>query len=116
MGAAVKNISLMTLLGSRPTKCSSPLVLYGSPRFVECPPGLSNIQAGPEAVGRGLPGRRDDRLRLALVHALDDEPEQMPYVTTALGRAGCLVVPVLARFEHGNHLVDHPILGAGQDC
>ena len=83
---------------------------------VECPPGLGNIQAGPETVRRDLPGRRDDRLCLALVHALDDEPEQMPYVTTALGRAGCLVVPVLARFEHGNHLVDHPILGAGQDC
>ena len=33
MGAAVKNISLMTLPGSRPTKCSSPVVLYGSPRF-----------------------------------------------------------------------------------
>ena len=83
---------------------------------VECPPGLGNIQAGPETVRRDLPGRRDDRLRLALVHTLDDEPEQMPHVTTALGRAGCLVVPVLARFEHGNHLVDHPILGAGQDC
>ena len=33
MGAAVKNISLMTLMGSRPRKCSSPVMLYGSPRL-----------------------------------------------------------------------------------
>ena len=32
-GAAVKNISLMRFMGSLPTKCSSPVVLYGSPRF-----------------------------------------------------------------------------------
>ena len=83
---------------------------------VECPRGLGNIQAGPDAVGRDLPGRRDDRLRMAIVHALDHEPEQMPHVTTTLGRAGCLVVPQLARFEHGYRLVDHPILGAGQEC
>lgn len=119
----------MTLLGSRPTKCSSPVVLYGSPRFaavmadvavssatrqvaaehqLECSapyravhPGddrcreVPNIQAGLEAVRRDLPGRRDDRLRMALVHPLDDEPEQVPHVTTTLG---------------------HPILGAGQEC
>ena len=83
---------------------------------VECPPGLGNIQAGPEAVGRHLPGRRDDRLRMAIVHALDDEPEQMPHVTATLCRAGCLFVPRPARFEHGYRLVDHPILGAGQEC
>ena len=83
---------------------------------VEYPPGLGNIQAGPEAVGRHLPGRRDDRLRMAIVYALDDEPEQMPHVTTTLCRAGCLVVPRPARFEHGYRLVDHSILGAGQEC
>ena len=33
MGAAVKNISLMTLPGSRPAKCRRPVVLYGSPRL-----------------------------------------------------------------------------------
>ena len=53
---------------------------------------------------------------MALLHALDDEPEQMPHVTTAFRRARCLVVPVLARFERGHGLIDHPILGAGQDC
>ena len=72
--------------------------------------------AGPEAVGRHLPGRRDDRLRMAIVHALDDEPEQMPHVTATLCRAGCLFVPRPARFEDGYRLGDHPILGAGQEC
>ena len=83
---------------------------------VECPPGLGNVQASPETVRRHLPGRRDDRLRTALVHTLDDEPEQVPNETTALRRAGRLVVPRLARFERGNSPVDHPVLGAGQDC
>src|SRR6266702_1983424 len=32
-GAAVKNTSLMRLTGSRPRKCSSPVMLYGNPRF-----------------------------------------------------------------------------------
>src|ERR1019366_7982102 len=32
-GAAVKNSSLMRLMGSRPRKWSNPVVLYGSPRF-----------------------------------------------------------------------------------
>ncbi len=82
---------------------------------VECPPGLGNVQAGLVTVRRDLPGPGDDRPRIALVHALDDESEQMPHVTTALCRIGCLVIPVLARFEHGNRFVDHPILGAGQD-
>ncbi len=40
----------------------------------------------------------------------------MPHVTTALCGVGCLLIPVLARLEHGNRFVDHPILGAGQDC
>ena len=83
---------------------------------VEGPPGLGNVQAGPETVRRDLPGRRDDRLGMALAHAPDDETEQLPHVTTALLRAGCLLIPGLARFERGNRLVDHPVLGAGQDC
>ena len=83
---------------------------------VECPPGLGNVQAGPVTVHRDLPGPGDDRPCIALAHALDDESEQMPHVTTALCGIGCLVIPVLARLEHGNRFVDHPILGAGQDC
>src|SRR5208337_184765 len=46
-------------------------------QHVKCPPGLGDVQAGPEAVRRDLPGRRNDRFRMALVHALDDEPEQV---------------------------------------
>ena len=59
--------------------------------------------------------RRDDRLGVALAHALDDEPEQIPHVATALLRAGCLVVRLMASLERGNRFVDYPILGAGED-
>ena len=84
-------------------------------QHVKRPPGLGDVQAGLETIRRDLPGRRDDRLRTALAHALDDKPEQLPHVTTALRRPGRLVIPRLARLEHGNRLVHHPIPGAGQD-
>ena len=60
--------------------------------------------------------RRDDRLDVALMHAPDDELEQIPHVPTALLLAGCHIARVTASPERGNHFVDESILGAGKDC
>lgn len=79
-------------------------------------PGSRYVGAGHEAVRRDLLGRRDDGLGVALVRALDDEPEQMPHVAAALLRAGCLVVRLIASLERGSRFVDYPVLGAGKDC
>ncbi len=68
-----------------------------------------------ETVRRDRLRRRQQRLGAVHAHALDDEPEQIPDITTALLRAGpvvCLIVSV----ERGDPFVDCPVLGAGEDC
>ena len=72
----------------------------------ECLLGLGKVGAGGETVRRDLLRRRDDRLGAALVHAPQDDLEQMPRTTTALLRAGCIMVCLIAPLERGNHLAD----------
>jgi len=62
-----------------------------------------------------LVGRRDDRLDVAVVHAPDDELEQVPQVAAPHLRAGRLVTRV-APLELGDCFVDDSVLGAGKDC
>jgi len=76
---------------------------------------LGNIETGHETVRRDLLRRRHHRLGAALAHTLDDEPEQIPDVTTALPRAGCPVVCLIVSLERGDRFVDCPVLGAGED-
>jgi hypothetical protein len=75
---------------------------------------LGDVDAGAEAVRRDLLRWRDDRLGAALVHAPQDEPEQLPQVATALLRAGCIGQRSIASVKRGKRLVDHPVLRAGQ--
>jgi hypothetical protein len=49
------------------------------------------------------------------VHTLDDEPEQIPDVTTALPSAGYPVVCLIVSLEPGDRFVDCPVPGAGED-
>src|SRR5208283_3837382 len=58
---------------------------------VELSLNLANVEAGREAVRSQLVRRRDDRLDIAIVHALDDELEQIPQVPATHLRAGGLV-------------------------
>ncbi len=76
---------------------------------------LGNIESGHETVRGDLLRRRHHRLGAALAHTLDDEPEQIPDVTTALPRAGCPVVCLIVSLERGDRFVDYPLLGAGED-
>jgi hypothetical protein len=83
---------------------------------VECSLDLGDAETRLEAVRRDLLGRRDDRLGTALVHALDDQLEQIPHVATALLRADCVVVRLMASLERGSSFLDYSILGGGQGC
>lgn len=76
---------------------------------------LGNIETGHETVRRDLLRRRHHRLGAALAHTLDDEPEQIPDVTTALPGAGCPVVCLIVSLERGDRFVDCPVPGAGED-
>ncbi len=69
---------------------------------VECSLDLGDVEARLEAVRRDLPGLRDDRLGAVLVHALDDQLEQIPHVATALLWADCVVVRLMASLERGS--------------
>ena len=83
---------------------------------VECSLDLGDVEARLEAVRRDLLGRRDDRLGTALVHAMDDQLEQIPHVATVLLRADCVVVCLMASLERGSSFLDYSILGIGQNC
>jgi hypothetical protein len=50
------------------------------------------------------------------VQALDDQPEQIPHVATALLQADCVVVRLMAPLERGSSFLDYSVLGGGQDC
>ncbi len=83
---------------------------------VECSLDLGDAEARLEAVRRDLPGRRDDRLGPAFVHALDDQLEQTPHIATVLLRADCVVVCPMASLERGSSFLDYSILVTGQNC
>jgi hypothetical protein len=50
------------------------------------------------------------------VHALNDQLEQIAHVATALLRADCMVVRLMASLERGSSFLDYSILSGGQDC
>ena len=77
---------------------------------------VGQVDAGPEAVRRELLGRRDDRIGAALVQALPDQLQKILHVATALRRAGHATAGLIALFEGGYRVADHPVPGPDQDC
>ncbi len=77
---------------------------------------VGQVDAGPEAVHRELLGRRDDRIGAALVQALPDQLQKVLNVATALRRAGHATAGLIALFEGGYRVADHPVPGPDQDC
>jgi uncharacterized membrane protein len=59
--------------------------------------------------------RGNDRYDGVVVHALDNELEQVPQVPTAHLRSGSLVTGV-APLELGDGFVNDSILGIGENC
>jgi hypothetical protein len=81
---------------------------------VELPLHLAYVESGREAVSGELVRRGDDRLGVAIAHALDHELKQVLQVTAARLRA-CRLIARVALLELGNRLVDNPVPRFGKD-